>query len=468
MLLLLQEAAQVTAEQVQASLNAHAAISAEFYYFVTVVVMWLIHVGFMTYETGVSRRKNLMHTVMKNLLTIAVVTVSFYFPGWWLYASLADGFVPRDASDAFTASTYPWGAYMGPNLKDHLTGVFWAAFLLFSWTTASIMSGACIERIKLGAYLVLASLLGSVIWIVDASWGWYANGWMVRAFGYHDTIASGVVHGVAGAFALGVLVNLGRRIGKYKPDGTPRAIPLHNQWATLMGLMFIFVGFWGFYAACLVIGGAGGLGATAGTAQADAWAWGTIYLDPTTLSALAFNFSMSFAGGAIGGYFISKRDPFWTLSGALAGLIANSAGATEYYPPLAFLAGVIGAVGAYGFAVLLEKTYKIDDAVGAVGVHGAGGFIGVLLVGIFIGGYPTGPNDVPVTFLGQLLGVALFFILGFVPGFTVSWLFDKFGALRIPKEVELVGQDTYVYGDQYPEFAPRKLPEPTLVGIESR
>ena len=143
MLFLVQDAA-LTAEQVMQSLNAHAAIDAEMFYFWTVVVMWMIHVGFMTYETGVSRRKNLMHTVIKNLLTISVVTVSFYFPGWWLYASLADGFVPRGAADAFTASTYPWGPNMGPNLKDHLTGVFWAAFLLFSWTTASIMSGACI------------------------------------------------------------------------------------------------------------------------------------------------------------------------------------------------------------------------------------------------------------------------------------------------------------------------------------
>lgn len=466
MLFVVQDAA-LTAEQVQASLNAHAAIDAEIFYFWTVVIMWMIHVGFMTYETGVSRRKNIMHTVLKNLLTISVVTVSFYFPGWWLYAAMADGFVPRGAADAFTASTYPWGPNMGPNLQDHLTGVFWAAFLLFSWTTASIMSGACIERIRLGAYLVLASVLGSVIWIIDASWGWYANGWMVRAFGYHDTIASGVVHGVSGAFGLGVLINLGRRVGKFKPDGSARVIPLHNQWATLMGLMFIFVGFWGFYAACIVIGGAGGLGPQAGTAQADAWAWGTIYLDPTTLSALTFNFIMSWAGGSIGGYMISRRDPFWTLSGALAGVIANSAGATEYYPPLAFLIGALGAVAAYGVATMLERKYKIDDAVGAIGVHGAAGFLGVLLVGIFASGYPTGPNDVPVTFLGQLLGVALFFILGFTPGFVLAWLFNRAGLLRIPKEVELVGQDTYVYGDQYPEHAPRRLPDSILVGIDT-
>ncbi len=464
--MLLQEAAQVTAEQVQQVadlLNAHASINMEVYYFWTVVVMWLIHVGFMTYETGCTRRKNLMHTVMKNVLTIAVVTISFYFPGWWLYWSLADGFIPRGSADALTAASYPWGPNMGPNLADHLSGVFWAAFLLFCWTTASIMSGACIERIRLGAYLILASFLGSWVWIIDAAWGWSANGWMVRGFGYHDTIASGVVHGVAGAFALGVLINLGRRVGKFKPDGTPRAVPLHNQWMTLQGLMLIFVGFWGFYAACLVFSNAPDV-----IPGGPPFSWGTIYADPTTLSSLAFNFVMQWSGGAIGAYMVSKRDPFWTASGALAGVIAGSAGATEYYPPLAFLVGVIGALGAYYGALLLERKYKVDDAVGAVAVHGIAGFIGVLLVGVFLQGYPTGPNDVPVTFLGQVLGVALFIILGFVPGLGISWILDKLGILRIPVEVELVGQDTMIYGDQYPEFAPRPLPEPVLVGLETR
>jgi ammonia channel protein AmtB len=324
-------------------------MNVEVWYFWTMVVMWLIHAGFMTYETGVSRRKNVMHTVMKNVLLISVVTASFYFPGWWIYAAFVDGFVPRGPDDAFTASTYPWGPNMGPNLQDHLTGVFWAAFLLFSWTAASIVSGAAIERIRLGAFLILAAVVGSVVWILDASWGWSAEGWMTKAFGYHDTIAGGVVHGVAGAFALGVVINLGRRVGKFQPDGTPRVIPPHNQWMTLLGLMLIFVGFWGFYGACLVFG--------AGQ-QPDAFAWQTIYLDPTTLSSLAFNFIMSWAGGAIAAYVVSRRDPFWTLSGALAGLIANSAGATEYYPPLAFTVGGIGAVAAYAVGQVLSASTR--------------------------------------------------------------------------------------------------------------
>ena len=95
------------------------------------------------------------------------------------------------------------------------------------------MSGALIERVRLSAYLVLAVLLGSVVWILDAAWGWSAGGWLTLRFGFHDSIASGVVHGVAGAFTLGVLFNLGPRIGKYTRDGLARHVqtaqPAHHR-----------------------------------------------------------------------------------------------------------------------------------------------------------------------------------------------------------------------------------------------
>ena len=94
-----------------------------------------------------------------------------------------------------------------------INGVFWAAFLLFSWTAASIVSGAVIERIRPSAFWTLAVVIGSFTWIIDASWGWSWNGWMVQKLGYHDAYASGVIHAIAGGFALGVLVVLGPRIG---------------------------------------------------------------------------------------------------------------------------------------------------------------------------------------------------------------------------------------------------------------
>ena len=126
----------------------------ENYYFVTVVFMWFLHVGFMSYEAGVSRRKNVMSTAIKNIMTIAVVTPAFYYAGWWTYFCFSEGFIPtpNDAiHGAECAWGIPWGEMMGPNIGDHVMAVFWAAFLLFSWTTGSIMSGATIERIRISA-----------------------------------------------------------------------------------------------------------------------------------------------------------------------------------------------------------------------------------------------------------------------------------------------------------------------------
>ncbi len=234
-----------------------SAILGEQFYFWTVVVMWLIHVGFMSYEAGVVRRKNVLATAMKNILTIAVVTPTFYYFGWWIYNCNQPGLPIGPNSTDFTAAAcqggIPWSDAFGPNLANNINLIFFLAFLLFSWTTASIMSGALLERVRLSAYLVLAVILGSVVWILDAAWGWSAGGWLTMRFGFHDSIASGVVHGVAGAFTLGVLFNLGPRIGKYTREGLTRVFRPQNLHITLMGLMLIFTGFYAFYGACLVI-----------------------------------------------------------------------------------------------------------------------------------------------------------------------------------------------------------------------
>ena len=302
---------------------------------------------------------------------------------------------------------------MGPNLQDHVSGVFFLAFLLFSWTTGSIMSGALIERIRLSAYLVLTALLGSFVWILDAAWGWSAGGWLTTRFGFHDAIASGVVHGVAGIFTLGVLINLGPRIGKYDIKGRARTFRGHNQHLTLLGLMLIFTGFYGFYAACLVI-------------QSTAFpGWLNIYLSPTTLGAIAMVITIGFAGGFTGGWFASKGDPFWTLSGGLAGVIAVSAGADVYHPSLAYLLSFSGAIVAVWAGKFIEKRLRLDDAVGAVAVHGVCGFYGVLLVGIFAGGYPTGINNIETSLGGQLMGIMAFIPLAFLPGYFASLALKK-------------------------------------------
>ena len=351
---------------------------------------------------------------------------------------------------------------MGPNLAADLTGhlslVFFLAFLLFSWTTGSIMSGALIERVRLSAYLILTTLLGSAVWIMDAAWGWSSGGWLTINYGFHDSIASLVVHGVAGAFTLGVLLNLGPRIGKFDREGRPRTFRPHNTHLTLMGLMLIFTGFYGFYAACLFI--------TSTTFPG----WLNIYGSFTTLGAIAMIITFGFAGGFTGGWFASKGDPFWTLSGGLAGVISVSAGADVYHPSLGYLLATSGGMVAVWSGRWIERKLRVDDAVGAVAVHGVCGFYGVFLVGIFAGGFPTGLNNVESSFGGQLIGMLTFFPLAFLPGFIASWILKYFNLLRVPPEVELEGLDMAEFqADFFPEFerVPETIVLPTGEEVEA-
>ena len=446
-------------------------IFTEFYYWVTVVMMFLIHVGFSTYEVGVSRRKNHMTTLMKNAMVIPCVTIGFYLFGWWLYSAMVNGpgitgglipspfavptselmaphmgGAPTDTEALDAATTAYWA---------RLNGVFWAAFLLFSWTTASIVSGSIIERVKSGAFWLIAVMLGSVTWIIDASWGWHPAGWMVRVLGYHDAYASGVVHAIAGGTCLAVLINLGPRIGKFAPDGTPRNIPLQNPWLVCIGLFLIYTGFWGFYAACnspiLDVQSGDGVFYSATN----------IYLQATTLSAITFNFIMALAGGLMAGYLVSKADPFWTFSGGLAGVIGTSAGNDLYHPIQALIIAAVIVTVIYKLHYWVERRFKIDDAVGAVAVHGYAGFLGVVVAGFVLWGYPASPDALrgeliaatagvefaTVTPWGQFAGaVIMFFVLGFIPGYVLSWALKQFGLLRIPREVELAGLDHIMHG----------------------
>src|ERR671925_460976 len=397
-----------------------SAILGEQFYFFTVILMWLIHAGFMSYEAGVARRKNVMTTAMKNILTIAVVTPTFYYLGWWIYSCAQPGLAIGPNSSDFTSVTcqsgIPWSDAFGANITNNINQVFFLAFLLFSWTTASILSGAIIERARLTAYLLLACLLGSVVWILDAAWGWSAGGWLTLRFGFHDSIASAVVHGVAGAFTLGVLFNLGPRIGKYTREGLARQFRPHNLHMTLLGLMLIFTGFYAFYAACLVI---------ASTAFPG---WANIYLSPTTLGSIAMIITFGFAGGFTGGYFASRGDPFWTVSGGLAGVIGVSAGADVYAPTLGYLIAMGSAAIVVYMGDFIERKMRVDDA-----------------VGVFAAGYPTGVNNVDSSIGGQLMGMATFLPLGFLTGYAMSWVMKKLNILRVPPEVELMGLDVAEY-----------------------
>ncbi|MER0240032.1 ammonium transporter [Fulvimarina sp. MAC8] len=407
-------------------------INMEIFYWWCTAFMITIHAGFLAYEMGASRAKNVLASGTKNLLAFAFVVPTFFFFGWWIYNAFPGGLTIAEGSSVAA----PWSAAMGPNLTDNATGIFWAAFALFAATTASIMSGAVIERIRLTAFLILAIILGSVVWILGGAWGWHPSGWLTTELGYHDVGAAGVVHLIAGAFTLGVLLNLGPRIGKYDENGQPKPIKAHSVPLTVVGLMLIIVGFFGFLGGCIIyMGGA---------------QWTNIYGQPATLSAFAFNTLMGFSGGIIGGW-SKTRDPFWMMSCGLVGIISAASGLDVYYPPLAFAIGFVGGYAAPIVAAMLERA-KVDDAVGAVAVHGFGGAWGVLAMGIFAAGYPNMGEMPPVTLYGQIISLVVLGVLGFAPGYLISLAMKVTGYLRVPHEVEVMGLDVVeVPIEAYPE-----------------
>ncbi len=455
-----EQIAELTAQvaALQGSSGVTNAMLAEFFYYMSIPLMIIIHAGFLAYEMGASRLKNVLSSGVKNILAFAFMIPTFYFFGWWVYWGFPTGLPgapgPAGISGIDYANGIAWGwgesaQYMGPNISDQASGVFFGAFALFAATTASIMSGAVIERIQTMAFVVLAIVLGSFAWVVAAAWGWHADGWLVTQWGLHDFGAAGVVHAVAGFFALGVLLPLGPRIGKFNSDGTSNHIAGHNMPLTITGLMLIIVGFWGFLMACMIVPG-------------ESWSWfadkpSTIYGTPMNLSALSFNILMAVAGGIIGAWVLT-RDPFWMMSGALAGIISTASGLDIYFPALAFIIAFSAGIILKPCADWLERL-GIDDAVGAVTVHGVIGLYGVIMLGVFASGYPSlqgAAGEVPtITLMGQIVAAFVFFLLGFVPGYVCAVILKMLGMLRIPEGAEIAGMDLVkVPGKGYPEGIP--------------
>lgn len=428
-------------------------MNSEFYYWMAIAIMLLIHAGFLAYEMGASRSKNVLATSMKNLLALGVIIPTFFFFGWFLYNSMPTG-VPR--MDDLAKASLPWGENMGPNNLDSASGVFWGAFALFAATTGSIMSGAVLERIRTSAFMILAVVLGSVVWIIGAAWGWHPAGWLLTEFGLHDVGAAGCVHLIAGMFTLGVLLHLGPRIGRFASDGSPITIRPHNLPLTMVGLMLIFVGFFGFLMGCLIYTGDG---------------YTTIAGTPTNLSAFAFNTLMGLSAGVIGAYIASRGEPFWTISGGLAGVISVAPGLDLYHPAVAFVVAMVGG-GLIPYTGKLLERFKIDDVVGAVSVHAGMGAFGLVACGVLLSGYPT-PNGPDISLLGQVGSMAVFAALGFIPGYVLAFALKKAGVLRIPAEVELQGLDlSEVPATAYPESGvsphqpgPPNTPAPSSGGM---
>ena len=151
---------------------------------------------------------------------------------------------------------------------------------------------------------------------------------------------------------------------------------------------------------------------------------------------------MGLAGGMIGAFWMSKGNPFWMMSGGLAGIFSCASGLDVWYPGLAFVLGFVGGVIIIPANDFLHRVFKIDDPVGAISVHGVAGIWGVLAMGIFASGYPGMDDTIPaVSFMGQAVGCIVMFLVGFVPGYGVSFIMKMMDWLRVPDHVQEAGID---------------------------
>ena len=291
------------------------------------------------------------------------------------------------------------------------------------------MSGALIERVRLSAYLVLAALLGSVVWNLDAAWGWSAGGWLTLRSASTTRSRPASSTATRGGARL-VLFHLGPRIGSARRRGDPESDRTTSPSPP---------------GPCSSARVLPGLRPVPGDRATSFPGWANIYLSPTTLGSITMVITMGFAGGFTGGYFASganRSGPSPAAWRACRGV----RGRGRLRAQLGYLVSMLTAVLAVLAGTWLERKVRVDDAVGAVAVHGASGFLGMLWVGIFAAGYPTGLNNVESSIGGQLIGMATFLPLGFLSGWVAAFVLRKLNLLRVPASVEVEGLDLVEYG----------------------
>ena len=435
---------------------------------VTAMLVFFMNTGFAMVESGLCRAKNTVNILAKNFIVFAASTISFWFIGWGLmfgdgnlwtglqglfFASGADNSPALGAAYAsmnpFSSATYE-GVYSAINWTPV---PLWAKFffqLVFAGTAATIVSGAVAERIKFSSFLVFSFLLVAFIYPFSGHWIWGGgilgstpgDSGLAAFFGnFRDFAGSTVVHSVGGWAALTGALILGPRIGKYRADGSVNPIFGHNMTSAALGVLILWLGWFGFNPGSTMSAGNG-----------------------TAIAHVLVNTNMAAATGALGAtiaawFLLKKPDLSMILNGCLAGLVAITA-------PCAFVSITSGAIiGFIGgvlvvFGVLFFDKLKIDDPVGALSVHLLNGVWGTLALGLFynndvatnIAALATGLSPM-AQFLQQLKGVML------VGGFTVVisaifWYAIKMlMGLRVTRIEEIGGLDVGEHGmEAYPDF----------------
>ena len=393
-----------------------------FYFLVCgALVMWMA-AGFSMLEAGLVRAKNTTEILTKNVALYAIACTMYMICGYAIMYG-GDIFLSTITGDGVTGAEE--AATYAPSADFFFQVVFVA-------TAMSIVSGAVAERMKLWAFLAFAVVMTGFIYPMEGSWTWGGNSvfglYTLGDLGFVDFAGSGIVHMAGAAAALAGVMLVGARKGKYGADGSIHPIPGANLPLATLGTFILWMGWFGF--------NGGSVLATASVESANA------------VAVVFMNTNAAAAGGLIAAlitarFMFGKADLTMALNGALAGLVAITAGPDT---PTALQATIFGAIGGVlvVFSIVTLDKLKIDDPVGAISVHGVVGLLGLLLV-------PVTNSD--VSFVGQIIGALTIFGWVFVTSFIVFSIIKAVIGLRVSEEEEYEGVDISECGmEAYPEF----------------
>ncbi len=387
-------------------------------------LVFVMHLGFATLESGLTQSKNTVNILFKNVFIICMGTLAYavwgfnsMYPGdnWIWDGVIGNGGPIPDATLA-----------VGNLTSDYADYTLWTDFIfqaMFAATAATIISGAVAERIKLGSFMVGATIIVLIGYPITGSWEWGA-GWLDR-LGFIDFAGSSLVHAFGGFAALAGVIILGPRKGKYLEGGKIKPILGHSMPLATIGVFLLFLGWFGFNGGSVL--------------SADAGLVSLVFVT-TALAACSGGLASIFSSWMV----LKKPDLSMGLNGILAGLVGITAGADAVGTWEAVFIGLIAGVIVV-FAILFFDKIRIDDPVGAISVHGVCGIWGTLAVGIFGGG----------DFLVQLLGTLSISAFAFVFAFVTFSLVKVALGLRVSEEEEFGGLDIGEHGQEaYPDFAP--------------
>ncbi|MDF2511721.1 MAG: ammonium transporter [Herbinix sp.] len=399
---------------------------------VAAALVFFMQAGFAMVETGFTRAKNAGNIIMKNLMDFSLGTPLYWLVGFGIMfggsGALFGGidFMVKGDYSATTPSGIPLMAFL----------IFQTVFCA---TAATIVSGAMAERTKFSAYCLYSMAISAFIYPVSGHWIW-GGGWLAD-LGFHDFAGSTAVHMVGGVSALVGAKILGPRIGKYDKNGKPKAIPGHSLTLGALGVFILWFCWFGFNGGSTV----------SATGDEVLSSMSSIFVTTNMAAAVS-----SITVMCLTWIRYKKPDVSMTLNGSLAGLVAITAGCDYVSPFGAAMIGIIaGVVVVFGIE-FVDKVLKIDDPVGAVGVHGICGALGTLLTGLFAVDSGLFYGHGISFFLVQLLGVGAVIAWVAVTMTIIFTIIKHTVGLRVSKEEEIAGLDIHEHGlsSAYADFMP--------------